>query len=211
MEVIVQQLVHMVIKALFTLPGAPDLNALLDKPLNHERRLVIPATQPVEHENEQNIELVGNSSFLDLHDGVPGVGTDLVSADTLFGNLVHDLPVGMLLYVFPAGFLLHRYVIVIHLSDRGNTVKANDPLQLRHLTFIRIFSASARAASFGFSAYVTVTLQAGTLCFSKLPACTTLPLNGVSIKLFLPGSTPFRRQKLLTVLFPRPSSLAISA
>ncbi len=85
----------MAVEALFTLPGAPDLNALLDKPLNHEGSLVIPAAQPVEHENEQNIKLVGDSPLLDLHDSIPGVGADLVPADALFGDLVHDFPVGM--------------------------------------------------------------------------------------------------------------------
>ena len=48
----------MIVEALFTFLGAPNLDALLYKPLHYEGSLIIPAAQPVEHKNEQYIELI---------------------------------------------------------------------------------------------------------------------------------------------------------
>ena len=55
---VVQQFVHMVIKPLLTFAGTPHLDALLNKPLNHERRFIVASAQAVKHENQQDIELM---------------------------------------------------------------------------------------------------------------------------------------------------------
>ena len=123
---VVQELVHVVIKPLFSLPRAPDLDALLHEPLHHEGRFIIPPTETVEHKNEQHIELVLCCSFLDFHDRVPVCGADLVPGDTLLRYLIDDLPVRMRFCVLPAGQSLHWDVIVIHLTNRRHPVKAND-------------------------------------------------------------------------------------
>ena len=49
---VVQELVDVVIEALFTFTGAPNLNALLNKPLHNEGCLIIPPANAVEHENQ---------------------------------------------------------------------------------------------------------------------------------------------------------------
>ena len=92
---VVQELVHVVIKPLFSLPRAPDLDALLHEPLHHEGRFIIPPAKTVEHKNEQHIELVLCCSFLDFHDCVPVCGADFVPGDTLLRYLIDDLPVRM--------------------------------------------------------------------------------------------------------------------
>ena len=119
---VVQQFIHMIVKALFTLPGTPDFNALLHKPLNYERGLIIPAAQSIEHEDQEDIELMPHCPFFDLHDSISGIRTDLVSGNAFFRNFIDNLPIRVSRCIFPAGKLLHGNVIVIHLSDGGNTV-----------------------------------------------------------------------------------------
>ena len=80
----VEQFVDVIVESLLTFPGAPHFDSLLSKPLNHEGRLVIASADAVEHEYQQHIELVQNGSFLDLYDGVSGVGADLIARDTFF-------------------------------------------------------------------------------------------------------------------------------
>ena len=55
---VVQKFVHVVVKPLLSLFGAPDFDSLLDKPLHHEWRFIIPAAQPVKHEDKQDVELI---------------------------------------------------------------------------------------------------------------------------------------------------------
>ena len=53
----------------------------------NEEIVIQPRINPadtVEHEYQQHIELMQNGSFFDLHDGVPGVGADLIARDTFF-------------------------------------------------------------------------------------------------------------------------------
>ena len=121
---VVQQFVNVRIEPLFSLAGRPNLDALLHEPLYYERRFILPAAQPVEHKNEQHIELMLCCSFLDFHDGVPGVGTDLVPGDAFFRDFIDDLPFRVGGCVLPARQPLHRDVIVIDLPDRRHTVKA---------------------------------------------------------------------------------------
>ena len=122
---VVQELVHVGVEPLLTLAGRPDLDTLLHEPLHHEGRLVLPASQPVEHENEQHIELMLCCSLLDFHDSVSLIRADLIPGHSLLRDLVHDLPVRMGGCVLPAGQLLHRDVIVVDLPDGGDAVKAN--------------------------------------------------------------------------------------
>ena len=49
---VVQELVDVVIEALFTFTGAPNLNALLNKPLHNKGCFIIPPANAVEHENQ---------------------------------------------------------------------------------------------------------------------------------------------------------------
>ena len=42
----------MIIEPLLALSGAPDLNALLDKPLYHEGSFIVASAQTVKHENQ---------------------------------------------------------------------------------------------------------------------------------------------------------------
>lgn len=72
---------------------------------------------------------MGYGSFFDFHDGIPGIGTNLVAGNPLFGDLIDDFPIRVGCCIFMAGQPLHGDVIVIHLAQRGNTVKANDPFQ----------------------------------------------------------------------------------
>ena len=121
---IVQQFVNVRIEPLFSLAGGPDLNALLHEPLYYERRFILPAAQTVEHKNEQHIELMLCCSSFDFHDGVPGIGADLVAGDAFFRDLLDNLPVRVGGRVLPARQPLHRDVIVIDLADCRYTVKA---------------------------------------------------------------------------------------
>ena len=121
---VVQKFIDMCVKALFSLAGGPDLNALLHEPLYYERRFILPAAQTVEHKNEQHIELMLCCSSFDFHDGVPGIGADLVAGDAFFRDLLDNLPVRVGGRVLPARQPLHRDVIVIDLADCRYTVKA---------------------------------------------------------------------------------------
>ena len=90
---VVQQLVYMGVKALFALSGAPDFDALLGKPLHNEGRFIFASTEAVKHENQQDVELMSYGPLLDFHDGITGIGADLVAGDALFGNFIDDLPI----------------------------------------------------------------------------------------------------------------------
>ena len=125
---VVQELVDVVIEALFTFTGAPNLNALLNKPLHNKGCFIVPPANAVEHENQQHIELVHDGSLLNLHNGIPVIGAYLVTGDAFFGNLINDLPVRVGRRIFAASQLLHGNVIMIHLADGRNTVEAYDSL-----------------------------------------------------------------------------------
>ncbi|MBR5382501.1 MAG: hypothetical protein IK133_01635, partial [Clostridia bacterium] len=58
----------MCIEPLLSLPSAPDFDALLYEPLYHKRRFVFPTAQSIEHEHQQNVELLCHGSSLDLND-----------------------------------------------------------------------------------------------------------------------------------------------
>ena len=120
----------MVVKALFAFSGTPDLDALLGKPLHHERCLIIPPADAVEHENQQYVKLVEQCPLLDFHNGVAGVGVDFISGNALLRDFIDDLPIRMARRILAAGQLLHGNVIVIYLSDGGDAVKAYHPFHV---------------------------------------------------------------------------------
>ncbi len=158
---VVQQFVDMVVKPLLAFPCAPYFDSLLGEPLYHKWRFIVTPADAVKHENQQDIELMQNGALFDFNDGVAGVGADLLAGDTLFGNLINDLPVRVGRGVLAAGQFLHGNVIVIHLAEGGNTVQTNYPFQLCS-PFLMLSSdcmMSSTTADSAFSAKDTVTSQ----------------------------------------------------
>ena len=138
---IVQEFIHMGVKTLLTFHGAPDFNALLDKPLHDKRRFIVPAAQAVKHENQQNIKLAFQGHFLNFLYCVSVLGGDFEAGNSFFGKFFHDLPAGLPTAKLPAILLLHGNVVLFHLAYRGYTVKAHHTLfdslsdQLRNLLY----------------------------------------------------------------------------
>ena len=65
---VVHQLVAVALDPLLAFVGAPHFNTMLDEPFQHKRRFALDAPQPVEHIDQQDIELsvAGcGSQFLD--------------------------------------------------------------------------------------------------------------------------------------------------
>ena len=123
---VVGEAVRVRIESLFTLIDAPDMDALFDEPFNHERRLIGPSAQPVEHEDQKNLEFALFSVTLDLLEFIAVVGADLEAGDSGLLFLDHDLPAHLLCEV-PAGFPLYRnvrliLVVMVHLFRRGYAV-----------------------------------------------------------------------------------------
>ena len=67
---IVKQLVNMIVEPLLPLYGAPNFNAITDKPLYDKGRFVISAAETVKHIDKQNIETPGNGFLLQFLHGV---------------------------------------------------------------------------------------------------------------------------------------------
>ena len=123
---IVHQLVHMVVKPLLALLGAPDLDPILDEPLHHKGRLIFLAPQPVKHKDEQDVELPHGRFTLDLLNGIPILRGDLKAGDALLGKLPDDVP-AFFLRELMAALLLHGDVIFFNLSLGGYAVQAANP------------------------------------------------------------------------------------
>ncbi len=112
----------MSIEPLLALMHAPNLNAVPYEPLHDKWRLVILSAQPIEHEYEKYIEFVSNRHLLKLNDGISILGRLLEARDTLLIELLDDIPIVLLRCEIPATGLLHRDVILLHLSDGGYPV-----------------------------------------------------------------------------------------
>ena len=97
-------------------------DTLLNKPLDHERGLVVSAAEPVEHEYEQHVEFMVHRFLFDPDDGVAVIGADLVTRNAFLRDLFDYFPVRMGSGEFTAGDFLHRNIVVVHLADRGNAV-----------------------------------------------------------------------------------------
>ena len=114
---VVEQLVHMVVKSLFALFDAPDLDAVFHKPLNDERCFIITAADAVKHEYEQNIKLLCERFLLDLNQRVAILSLRFVTRNALFGNFVHQFPIRMLSDKLPACDALHGNIVMVNLPD----------------------------------------------------------------------------------------------
>ena len=88
---IVGELVGVVIKPLLPLLGAPDPDAVLDKPLHYKGRFVRDPSDAVKHEHQQNIKLALPGAFLDDLQLVPIFGSYLVAGHTVLLFLVDDI------------------------------------------------------------------------------------------------------------------------
>ena len=67
---IVKQLVNVIVEPLLPFYGAPNFNAITDKPLYDKGRFVISAAETVKHIDKQNIETPGNGFLLQFLHGV---------------------------------------------------------------------------------------------------------------------------------------------
>ena len=65
------------IDSLFALIDAPDLNTVVDEPLDYERRFFGSSANTVEHEHQQNIEFALFGIFLDELNFITVIGADL--------------------------------------------------------------------------------------------------------------------------------------
>lgn len=65
------------VDSLFTFVDAPDLNAVVDEPFDHERRFFCSPANAVEHEHQQNIEFALFGIFLDELNFITVIGADL--------------------------------------------------------------------------------------------------------------------------------------
>ena len=74
---VVGETVDMRIDSLFTFVDAPDLNAVVDEPFDHERRFFGSSANTVEHEHQQNIEFALFGIFLDELNFITVIGADL--------------------------------------------------------------------------------------------------------------------------------------
>ena len=123
---VVGETVNMRVDPLFTFVDAPDLNAVVDEPLDYERRFFSSSANAVEHEHQQDIEFALFSVFFDELDLVTVIGADLESGHAVFPFLVHDGPAHPLCEL-TAGFSLHGdvgliLVIVVDLLGGGDAV-----------------------------------------------------------------------------------------
>ena len=74
---VVGETVDMRVDSLFTFVDAPDLNAVVDEPFDHERRFFGSSANTVEHEHQQNIEFALFGIFLDELNFITVIGADL--------------------------------------------------------------------------------------------------------------------------------------
>ena len=64
----------MIVEPLLPFYGAPNFNAIADKPFYHKRRFVISAPKTVKHIDQQNVKRSCNSFLLQLLHGIPVFG-----------------------------------------------------------------------------------------------------------------------------------------
>ena len=123
---VVGEAVDVRVDPLFAFVDAPDLNTVVDEPLDYERRFFGSSANTVEHEHQQDIEFALFGIFLDELDLVTVIGADLESGHAIFLFLVHDGPAHSLREL-TAGFSLHGdigliLVIVVDLLGGGDTI-----------------------------------------------------------------------------------------
>ena len=102
----------MIVKALFPLLGTPDANAIAHEPLHHKGRFVRNATDPVKHENQQDIKFPLLCVFFDNLQLITVGRPYLVAGYALFLFFVKDCP-AFVLGKLPAGFSLHGDICLV--------------------------------------------------------------------------------------------------
>ena len=118
---VVHQLVAVALDPLLALMSAPHLNAVLDEPLQHKRRLALDPPQPVEHIDQQDIELPVAGCGSQFLNHIALAGGDFGTGHTFFSFFHHHTP-ALLLRKLAAGNFLHRDVIVIDLAFGGDPI-----------------------------------------------------------------------------------------
>ena len=103
----------MVVEALLPLLGTPYLNAVLDEPFHHERRLVVNPPNPVKHKYQKNVKLVIQGRLFQLLNGVPVIRRYLIARNPFFGKLFQDRPVLLAAGKITARCFLHGDVVLI--------------------------------------------------------------------------------------------------
>ena len=149
---VVGEAVNMRINPLFTFVDAPNLNAVVDEPLDYERRFFSSSANTVEHEHQQDIEFALFSIFLDELDLVTVTGADFESRHTVFLFLVHDGPAHPLCKL-TASFSLHGdigliLVIVVDLLGGGDAVQAAHSVLDAEYILIRTTNSFSHNVSF---------------------------------------------------------------
>ena len=119
---VVHQLVNVIVEPLLPLHRTPDLHAVLDEPFYNEWCFIIPSSEPVKHEHEQNIEFAKRSIMLNFLNGVAVFGGYLVARNAFFRKLLDNHP-ALLFCEVTANLFLHRNIIFFNLTDGRNSVK----------------------------------------------------------------------------------------
>ena len=112
----------MIVEPLLPLHRTPDLHAVLDEPFYNEWCFIIPSSEPVKHEHEQNIEFAKRSIMLNFLNGVAVFGGYLVARNAFFRKLLDNHP-ALLFCEVTANLFLHRNIIFFNLTDGRNSVK----------------------------------------------------------------------------------------
>ena len=94
---------------------------MLDEPFQHERCLALDAPQPVEHIDQQDIELPVAGCGSQFLNHIALAGGDFGTGHTFFNFFHHHTP-ALLLRKLAAGNFLHRDVIVIDLAFGGDPI-----------------------------------------------------------------------------------------
>ena len=124
---VIQQFIGMVIEPLLPFLGAPDLNAVADKPLHHKWGFIRNSADSVKHEHQKNIKFPLKGMLFDDLQLVPVFRSHLMAGNAFFLLLMDDLP-SFFRSETMAGLALHgnissMVVAVVHLFVCRNTVK----------------------------------------------------------------------------------------
>jgi len=128
---VVQQLVHMVIKPLLALLGAPNLDAVVDEPFHNEGCFIIAPAKAVKHENKENVKGVQCSFTLDILYSVALLCGDLEAGHAFLRKLSNNVPTHLCGELM-ASLLLHGDVILFDLLQRGNAIQAANSFSQGH-------------------------------------------------------------------------------
>jgi hypothetical protein len=108
-------------KTLLTLHNAPDFDTVTCEPLHDERCLVLFSAKPVEHEDQQYVELFSQRGFSYVLDGITVIRRRFIPRHPLLRPRINDfpaLPNAKLL----TGLLLHGDVVLLDLPEGGHAV-----------------------------------------------------------------------------------------